>query len=316
MFRVRLLLPLLALAGLLLLHFGIASSASGPGPVAYFPLVPQNGYLASPTSAPGASRGPYASGSVGYDTSFPSCGSPPPPATSSTGVPYSFAIIGVNDGRAFTRNPCLASEFDNAVSRNLLASFYVNINAPLGSTADRGNTGPKGSCASGDLMCLSYNYGYNAAAYAHDAAASALGTPAVAGRVWWLDVELANSWWTDLAPPTPTPVPSGNTLDDQVILGAIAYYQQNGMTVGSYSIASMWAQGAPRPAGGMGVASISQVLHTQILGSFQTGIPEWVSGAPDLASAPSYCGGSSFTGGPIWVVQDPSSNTYDENYAC
>lgn len=303
--HLRSILPILALASLLVTQSAGASPAMTFTSFVYLPLVP-NGF------PPPFDVDPFTSGMVGYDISFPGCDDGPPPTISSTGAPYRFAVVGVNGGKAFTSNLCLGAEFANAVAANLLVSLYMNINAPIGSTAYRGNNGPRGACEPGDNVCLSYNYGYNAASDAYASAAATLGSGAVAGRVWWLDVEVANSWWTDESPP----LPNATDLDDQVVQGAIDFFHQNGITVGSYSIASMWQYRTVRSAvRGMGQAW-EPTLRPLILGNFAPGIPEWNAGAPDLPSAPTFCGGPSFTGGSTWLVQEPLNNFFDEDYAC
>lgn len=303
--QLRSILPLLALAGLLVSQAAAASPAVTFTSFVYLPAIPNVFPLP-------AAIDPFTSGTVGYDISFPGCGDGPPPTVSSTGAPYRFAVVGVNGGRAFYPNPCLGDEFAHAAADNLVISFYMNINAPIGSKADHGNNGPRDTCGPGDDVCLSYNFGYNAAADAYNGATATLGPGAVAGRLWWLDVETANSWWTDQQPPPP----NATYLDDQVVQGAIDYFHESGIVVGSYSIATMWQyHPAQRAAKGMGATS-APALRPLILGNFAPNIPEWNSGASDLPSAPSFCGGSSFTGGPTWLAQVPLNNFYDENYAC
>ena len=100
---------------------------------------------------------------------------------------------------------------------------------------------------------------------------------------WWLDIETANLW-------------NGNTsLNASVIKGAINRLSQPGMTIGIYSTKYQW---------------------TWIAGNFNPGLPNWVAGAPDLATAPSYCTlAYAFGGGTVWLVQYPNAG-YDGDYAC
>src|SRR5207248_678937 len=126
-------------------------------------------------------------GTVGYDVSFPGCGTSVP-ANSSIGTLYKFAIVGINGGRAFYYNSCLQSEFQAALGQVPLVSFYININGPFGIYDYEGNNGPRGQCSVGDNACVSYNFGYNAAQDAKNYAANTIGS-AAAGRVYWLDVE-------------------------------------------------------------------------------------------------------------------------------
>jgi hypothetical protein len=285
-------------------------AAAGGSIRAYLPLIAVSAPLppATPTPIPTSL---YVHGSVGFDYSFPACSTPVAPRTSSLGTPYGFAIVGVNDGRPFTQNPCLVAEFQSAASTIPLVSFYINISAPLGSSASNGMNGPKGPCSSTDYLCQSYNFGYNAAQYAYSFAAGQLGTSTVAGRVWWLDVETANSWWG---------LDNGNcssSCNDQVLQGAIDYFHQNGLTVGSYSVSTMWAQSGPMPqAAGMAGKQAAAILWSQIAGGYRPGVPEWVADASGLSAAPRLCSSTSFTGGPVWLVQELSANYYDEDYAC
>jgi hypothetical protein len=292
------------LGGLLLGQWVTGQAAQTTSSIrAYLPLVPNGASLSYPDV--------YAHGSVGFDYSFPGCGNSAP-TTSSLGTRYSFGIVGINDGRPFTQNPCLATEFWNAATVVPLVSFYINISAPVPPPPTPAMNGPKGACSSTDYVCQSYNFGYNAAQDAYSRAATTLGASTVVGRVWWLDVETANSWWG---------VDNGNcssSCNDQVLQGAIDYFHQGGMTVGAYSISSMWAQAqAMHTAVAMsGVASPIR-LWTQIANkSYQPGIPAWTSGASSLSTAPSFCSSTSFTGGPVWLVQEPLNNYYDEDYAC
>src|SRR5260370_42162544 len=64
-----------------------------------------------------AAADPYPTGHTGYVISSPQC--PPKPTAGD------FGIIGVNDGRPFTRNPCLAGEVSLAPTTTI-PSLYIN----------------------------------------------------------------------------------------------------------------------------------------------------------------------------------------------
>ncbi|MGQ0468083.1 MAG: hypothetical protein ACT4QG_22545 [Sporichthyaceae bacterium] len=129
-------------------------------------------------------------GSRGHDISHPQCNLPKPAG----GV---FAIVGVNKGKAFTVNPCLADQYAWADRRKHDAGVYVNT----------GNPGPKSTNywskkgAKDPAKCVdaksttdpgcAYNYGWHAAEYAYKAARAA---GVSKNRTWWLDVETMNSW--------------------------------------------------------------------------------------------------------------------------
>jgi hypothetical protein len=289
-----------------LIYTAEPTPTSTPTPTVTPTLTPS--HTPTPTATP-AGTNPYVHGTVGYDISVPGCTATVSP-TSSSGTPYQFAIVGVNGGRAFYPNSCLLNEFQVATGLVPIVSFYMNINGPFGTYAYEGQNGPKGQCSSGDNPCLSYNFGYNAAQSATIYAASTIG-PAAANRMYWLDVETANSWWDNTTP-------NFQALNDDVLQGAIDYFHQNGRTVGIYSILSMYNQSSPVlvPAAMAGSQSMP-LVGPQIAGNgYQPGVSEWISGASDLNSAPSFCSTPSFTGGLLWLVQRPMNNPWDENYAC
>jgi hypothetical protein len=217
--------------------------------------------------------GIYPAGTSGMDVSYPSCEATLPAS------PTSFAIIGVSGGRAFYQNPCLIKEFVWAQSAGAAPSLFMNLNAPSGSLAFKGNTGPRGTCVQTDALCISYNFGYNDARLAYADAQS----QETSATMWWLDVEEENTWSDD------------KTANAQVVQGAIDYLRSQGRTLGVYSTAKQWGE---------------------LLGSFSPGLPNWVAGAPDSDTAPSYCDAShAFGGGTVWLVQYPSGD-FDADYAC
>jgi hypothetical protein len=115
--------------------------------------------LTAATGASGASN-------VGYDISYPQCGG----AFPSGGA---FGIVGVNDGRPFSANPCLgvgssASELQWA---GMNAGLYANTADPgpaLSTHWPNGQTAPKQcnttSNPGSDTPECHYDYGWNAAA--------------------------------------------------------------------------------------------------------------------------------------------------------
>ena len=217
--------------------------------------------------------GLYSPGSVGFDIAYPECESAFPPA------PQAFALIGINGGRDFYQNPCLAIEYDWARTAPAPPSFYMNVNAPVGRAAFEARAGPKGDCALGDDLCLSYNFGYGAARLAFADAAS----QEASASMWWLDVETTNSWSDNLA------------ANARVIQGAVDFLQAQGADAGIYSTADQWQQ---------------------IAGTFAPGLPVWVAGAADATDAATYCAPAyGFGGGSVWLVQYPAGD-FDGDYAC
>jgi hypothetical protein len=219
-----------------------------------------------------SSSNPYPAAGRGHDISYPQCNSTLPDI-------QSFAVIGVNRGRPFTENPCLFSEYAWATLATMPPSLYMNISGALGSTADRGNTGPAGTCAADDTSCLAYNYGFNAAqdAYAY---ADSVG---VTSQYWWLDVETANTWHSDTA------------YNQRAVQGAAAFLALSGVSVGVYSTNYQW--------------------HL-LMGDYTPDLPVWYATAAGYAGAPNYCSDSyNFAGGGVWLVQYYGGD-FDANYAC
>ncbi|HVC68640.1 MAG TPA: hypothetical protein VNC61_00100, partial [Acidimicrobiales bacterium] len=130
-----------------------------------------------------------------------------------------------------------------------------------------------------------WQYGYNKAtqdatwltnaADAINGQQSSVVVPDTAGSYqWWLDVETANTWQSDL------------TMNVAELQGMIAGLQAAGaptaVAVGAYSTSSQWS-------------SITGGTTTTAAGSLY-GIPNWIPGATTLAEAQSNCSLTSFTG--------------------
>jgi hypothetical protein len=154
--------------------------------------------------------GPYSSGQKGYDISWPQCKS----ATLPSGM---FGIVGVNNGRPFTNNPCLAREYVHAAGTGT-PSLYINL-AYAG--AYRKNITP--ACSSGPSQA--WMIGCSEADYS----AGQAGGLQVA--MWWLDIETGNSWST-----------KNKGLNQTTIQGAVDRLIQlnSAIPVGVYSTQASW----------------------------------------------------------------------------
>ncbi len=182
MFRIRFLKPLLAVA------FVLVCGLAGLAPSSSF-----------------ASGTPYPAGSHGYDISWPQCPSNFP-------TPDQFAIVGVNDGKANTTNPCFAQEIAWARKAPAVPSVYLNTNGPARNFVAAG-------CSRKDANCNSYQYGVQAANYALSAASASAGDVVN----YWLDVETANVWSTN------------TSANAQVVKGMVDTLRSAGKNVGIYS---------------------------------------------------------------------------------
>jgi hypothetical protein len=222
-------------------------------------------------SSQALASGLLATHTTGNDLSYPQChiGNYPNQA---------FGIVGVTGGKAFTQNACLAQEFAWATRLSHSASLYINLNAPIGPTASQGMTGPYGHCPPNEPLCQAENYGYNAAQAAFDYARG----QQVSSSMWWLDIETANSWAS-----TPS-------LNRGTIQGAVRFLTaQGGITVGIYSVPSMWSS---------------------ITGDYSNQLPVWTV-ASSVSPITSCSSTSGFTGGTVSLVQY-SANGFDTDYAC
>jgi hypothetical protein len=224
--------------------------------------------LLSVTSTALAATNPY-TGS-GFDVSYPQCGTVEPSGT--------FGIVGITGGKAFTSNPCFGAEYAGVPSGQ--ASIYMNLNAAVGSTASNGSSGPyttSGVCAPGDKTCRAYNYGWKAAQSAYQLAG------AQSASTWWLDIETANSWQAQVS------------LNQATIQGAVDFLLNHPSPSGVSN---------PQPTVGISNVGIysSPSMWQKITGGWKSGLPVWYAGTSTTT-----CGAAlSFTGGPLWLVQQVS----------
>jgi hypothetical protein len=233
---------------------GVANAYSAAGNFTAAPAAPAaSAASAAPTPQ---SVGTNAPGAVGYDISWPQCHGPLP-------APSTLAIVGMNDGTAFTTNPCFKKE---AAWAGLNLSVYINLNSPDPKHPEQFANGPAGGCPPGASLCDFYNYGYNAASNAVEN----IFLHGYAARTIWLDVETSNIWSAD------------TWLNDQVISGAISALQHAGVTPGIYSTGYQYAQ---------------------IAGTFHASVPEWLATGIGLTAPAPQCSTPSFTGGRVTLVQ-------------
>ena len=265
--------------------------------VAALTILVLSGSILSAGAASATTTTPPAT-SIGYDISFPQCGSTLPTSPG-------FAIVGVNDGRPYTTNPCLATELQWANSSLTGApAFYANTAqpGPVNNTAwPTGQQSPQ-TCAGGNSAACSYDFGWNAAQQSFNSAVAAevqIGATspaaAAAAAAWWLDVETGNSWESTM---TSSPTTASFANDQATIEGEIAFLNTTGVaSVGIYSTATQWAAL---------MGSTSSVLATTAV---------WLPGFATLTAAQSGCDATSFTGGRVALIQYPSGGL-DGDYQC
>jgi hypothetical protein len=225
----------------------------------------------------------YPATQTGHDVSFPN---------SSTPTAGTFGIIGVTGGRAFSYNTNFASEYQwaSSYSPTVAPSVFINLNAPIGTTASNGMIGPDGSCSRKDKVCQAYNYGYNAAqdAYGHFGSSST-------ASIWWLDIETSNSW------------SSNASLNRNTIDGAAAFFEGGKVPNGS----TVTGKGKP-----VGIYSTPSMWST-ITNKYQNGLPAWVATTETTpAGAATHCTPNDFTNGITYLVQYNDGSGFDADFAC
>lgn len=216
-------------------------------------------------------------GAVGYDVSWPQCGRALPPDGDA-------AVLGVNGGRPYTDNPCLAGQYQWAISNRRQIAFYLNTANP-GAASQSVNwyaqRTPDAGCSPANEAACAYDYGFVGAQRAFAYARSQTGVASRYG--WWLDVETGNSWSGDRG------------LNNASIVGAVSYLRSQGVPAGVYSTSYQWGL---------------------ITGGARLDLPSWVAGAGNGAQAASWCVPErTITGGPVLMVQWVEDNL-DHNHLC
>jgi hypothetical protein len=226
-----------------------------------------------PAVAPGWVGPLYPPRQHGYDISYPQC-----PATA--GPPgAALSIIGVNKGKAFTANPCLAGQWRSAQGRRAvyLNSGYEADNLSQASADCRARSQALAGAADRQAA---YAIGCSEALFAVSAMRTAGADRAV---MVWLDVESANSW--DLANV------DLNRTSLQAEIDVLAAY---GHLVGLYSTFALW--------------------HG-ILGDWSPAgiVADWVAGGTPQID----CAAPGFSGHPVWVAQElPTWDGRDSDWTC
>jgi hypothetical protein len=232
-----------------------------------------------------------------FDISYPQCGRPFP-------ANAEFGIVGVNHGIVFKPNPCLGvgdGPPELTWAGGVTAQLYANTGNPgpdLSSRWPNGQTSPRQcntpAVPGSDTADCAYDYGWNATVDAYKTAADAyvalgLASPGAtrtpSPNVWWLDVEITNSWRPDV------------TLNVAALEGAAAYLESVDVAgIGFYSTQYQWDQ----ITGGTAVFA----AHAS-----------WVAGAGSALGAAAHCGTKGFTGGRVALVQYPAGG-FDANIRC
>lgn len=254
--------------------YGDAPFLGSIGGRAHVPVVAIAAGTGNPLTAKATEPVPAASlrARFGYDISWPQCDGPYP--TGNAG----YSIIGVTGGRPFTRNRCLADEWQWVRQSGAAGGLYINLATPVVGDP-RAMDGAAGPCTVAELACQVWNF----SAKNIDTAVAYAGSSGASAPMWWLDVEGANRW-----------SPYAN-LNAYAVRAAVAALAKHGIASGVYSTPRYWRE---------------------ITGSAQLLLPVWVASTTNQLGAPSWCTpAKAFTGGAVWLVQ-ALPGQFDTNFAC
>jgi LysM repeat protein len=212
----------------------------------------------------GSEVSPYPAASSGLDVSYPDCAQLPAPGAS-------FTIVGLNNGRPFTTNPCFADEYAAARTSQLRPSIYLN--SAYAPSLHRHITPDCLAAANEQVAGRGQQLAYAVGCSEAEAAEAQL-SGLEAGAIW-IDVEPANTWSRNPALNRATITGFADTLLQQVTTPI----------VGVYSSAAYW----DGLTGGWS--------------SFP--LPEWIAtGAYEGCSNP-------FATGPVWLSQHATTHDLD-----
>ena len=267
--------------------------------------------LGVPVHASAAAKNDTRNEPVGYDVSYPQCGKKLPASAA-------FAVVGVNGGTAANTNPCLAAQLSWAKKATLKSTskqpslqLYVNTGNPGNFIADimtwptnnfdkSGVTSPNpyGTCVGANDRPCSWQYGWNRAEEAFvdrfvPAAQRADVSTKAADYIWWLDVEIANTWQVGSS--------EGFARNTAVLEGMAAYYAHplRAATVGIYSTEIQW----------------SAVTDSTKSDSF-VGLANWRPSGSTLVNAVKNCKVAPLTNGGFISLTQYVQGGIDKNHSC
>ena len=253
-------------------------------------------WAAPAEAAPAAPRFAPA-GSIGHDVSYPQCDKPLPVGA--------FGVVGVNGGKNFTANRCLAAQYAWAKTLPNQAMVYLNTGNP----GNQSTNWPLSATSEGGALCINaasaadpgcaYIYGRRVAASAMQVAA---GAGVALDTTWWLDVETANSWDGDGV---------GNAAELQ---GMFDYLRGSGVAqVGLYSTGLQWGEITGGYSGAT-AADYRTAWSTYFTPKYaMETAPNWIAGVTAVAAARNCL--TTFTGGPTALAQYIEAG-FDHNLVC
>jgi hypothetical protein len=216
---------------------------------------------------------------AGQDVSWPQCSSQqggyglPMPSASAP-----FVVVGLTAGRAFTANPCVASQAAWARRTRVATSAYLVATYPTRAEVRAWSSGPRPPSTLRDRV-------YNVGVAQGRTALRVLAHSGLRARSVWVDVEQNRR----------RPWSTNPDLNVALIQGVVAAVRAAGYRPGLYTNASSWS------------------LYTD---GARLGLAEWRTVGPrSRAVAERACGARPLGGGPVLLVQYWTS-TVDSDIAC
>jgi hypothetical protein len=240
---------------------------------------PRRLHAPAPKAPPAATPAPTPQPALGFDVSWPQCNDEHPES-------IGFAIVGVDGGRVYKANPCLAEQLEWAGEGG---DLYINTANPgprhsqfWPSGTDEPRPCDTDERPGAETTSCAYVYGWNAAADSYRRALEAyvsLGwlddddDRLPEDITWWLDVETANSWMRD------------RELNVASLHGAVDYLASTGAEdIGFYSTPLLWWR--------VTAGTDDFADH-----------PAWHAGGHSQEEAAERCEHDAFTGGSLRLVQ-------------
>lgn len=230
----------------------------------------------------------YGPAGDGHDISWPQCRGD---ATSSHPATGGFAVIGLNNGRPFTANPCFADEWAWAGSLPGRGAVYLNVNAVGPADPQWAAPGPATCNATAADPGCGYNWGWHLGSFSIGLLPTGAARPFV-----FLDVE-----GDRLSSGGPT-WQASQAVNAAVIRGLSERLRMAGLRIGAYSNPLDWSRIAGSPT--------------------DLALQNWWFQHPSVDSQPvdSYCDvGGSFSGGAVVLRQYQTageSPVFDHNHPC
>jgi peptidoglycan hydrolase-like protein with peptidoglycan-binding domain len=219
----------------------------------------------------------------GQDLGWPDCaqnigglGMPLPPPTW-----YRMMIVEVNAKYVMDENPCLATELAYARAHANMVGNYHLPDYPTPAELAQSGYWPR-HCAAADLLCHTYNSGFQQGTWA----VNLLRSKGTHPRFLWVDVEHRSEQdWSKNVP-----------ANVSLIKGEIAGIRSLGVQPGLYSYTYGWRE---------------------ITGDWQAGLPQWVTigRSTSAAARVARCSRAGFTTGPVVMVQS-TTGAFDMDSVC